>query len=234
MKKKILILGDPSLVDEYASLCSEKGVAVASRLNGKRSITLPKNALFALELTNVDIESKKKNIVQLDKSLAAKAIIISSSTTVTVTEQATWLKHPGRLIGIGALPTLIAGTLMEFAASSHTNIAAKKAVEEFAKSLNRDFAFVADSPGLVMPRILCALANEACFAMMEGVAEGNDIDTAMKLGTNYPRGPVEWAERIGYAQVLAVMNALHKYFGEDRYRAAPLLQQKALQGSRAH
>jgi 3-hydroxybutyryl-CoA dehydrogenase len=86
---------------------------------------------------------------------------------------------------------------------------------------------VQDSVGLVMPRILCALANEACFAIMEGVAEANDIDTAMKLGTNYPSGPVVWAGRIGWSQVLAVLKGLHGYFGEDRYRPAPLLQRMA-------
>jgi 3-hydroxybutyryl-CoA dehydrogenase len=80
---------------------------------------------------------------------------------------------------------------------------------------------------MVMPRILCMLINEAYFAMMEGVADDAAIDTAMKLGTNYPRGPVEWARKIGLVHVVAVLHALQGYFGEDRYRCAPLLTREA-------
>jgi 3-hydroxybutyryl-CoA dehydrogenase len=72
------------------------------------------------------------------------------------------------------------------------------------------------------------IMNEACYAMMEHVAEGKDIDTAMRLGTNYPKGPVEWAGRIGWPQILAVLESLHDFLGEDRYRAAPLLRRLAL------
>jgi 3-hydroxybutyryl-CoA dehydrogenase len=71
------------------------------------------------------------------------------------------------------------------------------------------------------------IINEAFFAMQEGVAPAREIDTAMKLGTNYPRGPVEWAERIGVSQVVALLSALHQSFGEDRYRVAPLLRKSA-------
>lgn len=234
MKKKILMVGESPLIEEYSSLCREKGYAVDAGVNGRKASAFSKSAALAIELTNIDADVKKKNLARLDKILVAKTIIISSSTTVTVAEQATWLKHPDRLVGVGALPSLLSGNLMEFAASEHTRTEAKRAAEEFASSLGKECAFVQDSVGLVMPRILCALANEACFAMMEGVAEGKDIDTAMKLGTNYPRGPVEWAERIGWRNALAVMNALHEYFGEDRYRPAPVLRANAWRSSSAH
>jgi 3-hydroxybutyryl-CoA dehydrogenase len=77
---------------------------------------------------------------------------------------------------------------------------------------------------MVMPRILCMLINEASFALMEEVASPADLDTAMKLGTNYPRGPIEWADRIGIRQVVSVLRALHADLGEERYRISPLLQ----------
>jgi 3-hydroxybutyryl-CoA dehydrogenase len=69
------------------------------------------------------------------------------------------------------------------------------------------------------------IINEAAFALMEGVASAEDIDTAMKLGTNYPLGPLEWADRIGLDQVLAVLEGLQAEYGDDRYRPAPLLRQ---------
>jgi 3-hydroxybutyryl-CoA dehydrogenase len=159
-----------------------------------------------MELTNSDPEQKQKNLMELDKVVSGRIPIITSSVTVTLAEQAGWVKHPARLIGLGAFPTFLEGSLVELCTAE-----------------GKETSMVADTTGLVLPRIVCMLVNEAYFAMMEGVAPAREIDTAMKLGTNYPRGPVEWAERIGLHHVYAVLSALHASFGEDRYRVAPLL-----------
>ncbi len=76
-------------------------------------------------------------------------------------------------------------------------------------------------PALVLPRIVCALANEAAFAEGEGVAEAETIDRAMQLGTNYPFGPLAWAKNIGYAKVVAVLDHLYREYGEERYESRP-------------
>lgn len=240
-RKRICIFGEAPLVEEYALLCLHKGFEVQVRLNDSgTNAKLPKavNKIaraskacnIALELTNIAVESKKRNLIELDRVLAPTVPLISSSVTVTVADQTSWVKHPGRLIGIGALPSLLSNGLVELAPSPSTNEIALRAAREFIEALGKESAVVQDSVGMVLPRILCSLINEACFAMMEGVATGRDIDTAMKLGTNYPTGPVEWAERIGVRNVHAVMRALHEGFGEDRYRIAPLLQRAAVSG----
>jgi 3-hydroxybutyryl-CoA dehydrogenase len=156
--------------------------------------------------------------------LSPSVAILSSSVTVTVAEQAGWVKRRERLIGIGALPSLLEGSLIEIAPSDETAESTLLKAKEFTALLGKEAAIVQDSIGLVMPRILCMLTNEAYFAIMEGVAGGYDIDTAMKLGTNYPTGPVERGEKIGIRHIHAVLTALFKYFGEDRYRVAPLLE----------
>jgi 3-hydroxybutyryl-CoA dehydrogenase len=97
------------------------------------------------------------------------------------------------------------------------------AAEAFWRGLGLDTARVADGPGLVRARIVCALVNEAVTALAEGVASAADIDTAMRLGTNYPRGPLAWGDLIGLDVVLGIMRGLQEEFGEDRYRPAPLL-----------
>ena len=74
------------------------------------------------------------------------------------------------------------------------------------------------------------LINEAAFALMEEIASPADIDLAMKTGTGYPRGPIEWAGKIGIGQVVSVIRALHGELGEERYRLAPLLQMMATAG----
>lgn len=85
-----------------------------------------------------------------------------------------------------------------------------------------------DVPGLVTMRIACMLANEAFDALHQRVASADDIDTAMKLGTNYPIGPVEWGRKIGLARVLELLDRLHDFYREERYRASPLLRRAFL------
>jgi len=184
---------------------------------------------LALELTTISLPTKRERLVQLDTTLPPSSPILSSCVTVTIAEQATWVRHPARLVGIGAFPTLIAGSLIEYVAGEHTNSATRTSAEGFAEQLGKAAVFVEDSVGLVMPRILCMIVNEAYFALLEHVAEPDAIDTAMKLGTNYPRGPVEWAHAIGLRHIVAVLQALQRYYGEDRYRCAPLLWKAAQQ-----
>lgn len=81
-----------------------------------------------------------------------------------------------------------------------------------------------DEVGLVYARILSLIINEAAFGLMEGIASPQDIDTAMRQGTNYPMGPLEWADTVGVDDIVAVLNGLHREIGEDRYRPAPLLR----------
>ena len=84
---------------------------------------------------------------------------------------------------------------------------------------------VADTPGLVVMRLVSMLVNEACEAVLGGVCDAHGVDTAMKSGVNYPRGPLEWADAIGADTVLTVLNHLQQGYGSDRYRPSLLLQQ---------
>ncbi len=91
---------------------------------------------------------------------------------------------------------------------------------------------VGDTPGLVLMRIVAQLASVAADAVTLGVASTEDVDTAMRLGTNYPRGPLEWAEALGAATVVGVLDRLRAYYGEDRYRVASRLRRSAIAGAR--
>jgi 3-hydroxybutyryl-CoA dehydrogenase len=83
---------------------------------------------------------------------------------------------------------------------------------------------------MILGRIFCQLVNEACFALAEQVGSAADIDVAMRAGYNYPRGPLEWADRVELEHVLATLDALHSELGEERYRAAPLLRHMVAEG----
>ncbi len=80
---------------------------------------------------------------------------------------------------------------------------------------------------MVTPRIICMIINEAYFAIEENVASRNDIDLAMKLGTNYPYGPFEWCDKIGIKNVYELLNAVQMYTKDDRYKICELLKKEA-------
>jgi 3-hydroxybutyryl-CoA dehydrogenase len=91
-----------------------------------------------------------------------------------------------------------------------------------------------DVPGMLVMRTVAMLANEAADAVNQGVCGVQAVDIAMQKGVNYPRGPLAWADAIGLADLMTVLNHLAAAYGEDRYRASPLIQRKAITGARFH
>ena len=119
---------------------------------------------------------------------------------------------------------------MELAPALQTSTESLERAERFWKELGLEPVVVSDGPGLVRARIVCCLINEAVSALMEGIATAEDIDKAMRLGTNYPYGPLEWADYLGLDAVLGVMKGLFEEWGDDRYRPSPLLRRMVLAG----
>src|SRR5207302_9022002 len=101
---------------------------------------------------------------------------------------------------------------------------------DLASSLGKTPVTVGDSVGLLAPRIVSLIVNEASQALMEGVASAADIDAAVRLGANYPQGPLEWADAIGLDTVYAIIDGLQTEYGEDRYRPSPLLTKMVMAG----
>ncbi len=240
---KLFIVGESPIVEEYAELCAAKGYEVTvawnspppvkvnfSSANIKAGAAASAGTALGMELTNTDREQKRKNLEKLDKSLPATAPILSSSVTVSATEQCSWISLKHRLVGIGALPTFTDKELVEVAPTVFSPKETLEIATRFYASLGKNVELVQDRVGMVLPRILCQIVNESIFAITDDIAEPKDIDTAMKLGANHPSGPIEWAERIGIQQVYAVLTALQNDLHEDRYRVSPLLRQMALAG----
>ncbi len=134
------------------------------------------------------------------------------------------LDDAGSSVGFHLLGPLEGARLVELTAGEFAPQATRDGAEAFFGTLGLHVEWVGDCPGLVLGRIVCQLVNEAAFALQKGIGSAADIDTAMRLGFNYPRGPLEWGDAIGLDHVLAVLDALHAELGEERYRAAPLLR----------
>jgi 3-hydroxybutyryl-CoA dehydrogenase len=133
-------------------------------------------------------------------------------------------------VGWFALPPVAEAPLVELTRGPATTDEQAAEAELHFGSRGKYVEWVGDSPGLVLGRIVSQLVNEAAFALGKGIGTAEDIDTAMRLGFNYPHGPLGWGAAIGYANILATLDALRRELGEERYRAAPLLRRMAASG----
>ena len=129
--------------------------------------------------------------------------------------------------GFCGLPTLLNRSLLEVSMVLGGDEAP---LRDVCARLGTDYRTVADRVGLATPRVLAMLVNEACYTLQEGTAEARDIDRAMQLGTNYPRGPLAWGDALGTDRVLAVLDAMWADTHDGRYRACPLLRTRAALG----
>lgn len=127
------------------------------------------------------------------------------------------------MAGINALPTFINRSLAELCLLEEQD---KKPVDELFRALQWEYLLVDDQPGMVTPRVVAMLINEAWFVLEEETASRDDIDMSMKLGTNYPYGPFEWCDKIGIRDVYETLHALAINSNESRYRICTLLQEQ--------
>ncbi|MFQ5539519.1 MAG: 3-hydroxyacyl-CoA dehydrogenase family protein, partial [Candidatus Binatia bacterium] len=118
--------------------------------------------------------------------------------------------------------------VIELARGLATQDSAINKAEELFRTMGLETVQVKDAPGLVFPRILSLIINEAARSLDEGVARAEEIDVAMKLGVNYPLGPLRWGDQIGLDEVLAVLEGLQRETGDPRYRPSPLLRKMVL------
>jgi 3-hydroxybutyryl-CoA dehydrogenase len=148
----------------------------------------------------------------LVQSLPGKTIIINN-VNGTLKDQ------PSNVVRINGWPTFLQRVVIEAACNDE---GVKTVVEKLFAGFNRTVEWTPDIPGFITARVIAMIINEAFYAVAENVSSRADIDTAMKLGTNYPYGPFEWSEKIGLHNINALLDTLQKE--ADRYSPAPLLQ----------
>lgn len=168
-------------------------------------------------------ESLRNFVSRWDNLLMPDIPLIVQACDVTVAEIATWVAYPERLAGFDSL-FFTNGPAATLVASPSLAEPMKQQINRFLTGLGSLVYWIQDTPGLVLPRIISMLANEAAFALQEGVADGEKIDLAMQLGVSYPQGPLAWAAALGEHRILNVLDHLYQEYREERYRAAPILR----------
>ena len=220
-KSSLAIIGASRLAQELSGLCREKGLdaSLLSRLD-----SLAPTTPVVIETHAGESDKKRSILQQLDDFLSPASVIVTSCLGNGTTRMASWIKNPERVVGFATFYPLKDRKVIELTAGLCSAESSMNAAEQLFKSLGKETVRVKDSPGLTFPRILSLIINEAARSLEEGVATAVEIDVAMKLGVNYPQGPLRWADQIGLDEVLAVLEGLQLETGDDRYRPAPLLK----------
>ncbi len=199
-----------------------------------RTFTDPAEAVqgvhLAVEAIPERAELKYELFGTLDREAAPEVILASNTSSISITEIAARTSRPEKVIGMHFMNPVPVMKLVEVIRGLATDDATTETVMELSRTLGKTPVEVNDYPGFVSNRVLMPMINEAVFALMEGVAEVEAIDTVMKLGMNHPMGPLALADLIGLDTCLNILEVLHRELGDDRYRPCPLLRKYVAAG----
>ncbi len=210
---------------EKAKLNDAKLKDAIARLSTANAILDVKGADVGIEAVSENEELKKKIFKDLDAAVRLGGVLATNTSSIPITRIAATTKRPEAVIGMhfmNPVPVMALVEIIRGAATSDETYAATRAL---AEKMGKTTVVSKDFPGFIVNRVLIPMLNEACFALMEGLASAEDIDTAMKLGTNQPMGPLALADFIGLDTVLSIAQVLHAGLGESKYRPCPLLRQ---------
>ncbi len=209
----------------------EKGRIEASEVEAIMGRLAPAMALsdfsdcdFVVEAATEREDLKLKIFSGLDEACKPEAILATNTSSIPITRIAAATNRPDKVIGMHFMNPVPVMKLVEIIRGLPTSDATHDTTEALAKRLDKTCAYANDFPGFIVNRILLPMLNEAMVALMEGVGKPEDIDTAMKLGTNQPMGPLALADLIGLDTCLSIMEVLHRGHG-DKYRPCPMLRQ---------
>jgi len=201
---------------------------------GRIRTTLDLEALGEADLiveAIVEDEGAKRALFERLGALAKpEAILASNTSSIPITALGRYSGRPERYIGMHFFNPVPLMRLVEVIRGELTSAATRDVVVEVARRMGKTPLEVQDYPGFVSNRLLMPMINEAVEALREGVATKEAIDGIMRLGMNHPMGPLELADFIGLDTCLAIMEVLHRGFGDDKYRPSPLLRRMVQAG----
>lgn len=234
MNKHIIIAGEAPFVDDLYSLCLAKGYKtdvfhiddLDQQENLDKLVNDAAQCDIFIESLNESTASKLWLIEGVEVNLKDNALLLTNALCTSATEVASWCTNPRRVVGFGLLPPITPPCPLEFVPPLQAAVQSATQARELFEKLGFEIVRAPDAPGMVRMRLLCTLINEAVFALDQKIASAEEIDIAMQLSCHLPRGPLAWADELGLDVVLGVLVGMYDFWGEERYRPAPLLKQK--------
>jgi len=196
--------------------------AAQARIKTALSIEALKNCDILIEAATENLDLKRRIFADMDTVAKPGAVLASNTSSISLTTLAAKVARPDAVIGMHFFNPVPVMQLVEVIRALQTADATFDAVAALAKKLGKTPVAVKNSPGFVVNRLLVPMINEAAFALYEGLATAEDIDTAMKLGAAHPMGPLALADLIGLDVCLSVMEVLYDGFKDSKYRPCPL------------
>jgi 3-hydroxybutyryl-CoA dehydrogenase len=213
---KLLAQGVLSSVERDAVI---RNITYTSSLN-----TLPESQLV-IEAASENEEVKKEIFSQLDALQAPSCIFASNTSSLSITRLASYTKRPQRFIGMHFMNPVPKMRLLELIPGLATAPETQATIARLGAALGKEVVISRDYPGFIVNRLLMPMINEAFTVLMEGLASREEIDLAMKLGTNQPMGPLALADFIGLDTCLAILEIMHEDLASPRFKPCPLLRQ---------
>jgi 3-hydroxybutyryl-CoA dehydrogenase len=170
---------------------------------------------FVIEAVIENEDAKIALLQKLDKVCPPETIFASNTSSISITKMGAKTSRADRVIGMHFMNPVPAMKLVEIIRGLATSEATFQQTRTLAEQLGKTTMTAQDFPGFIVNRVLLPMINEAIYTMYEGVGGVTDIDTAMKLGTNQPMGPLELADLIGLDTCLAIMEVMHRVLGDD-------------------
>ncbi|MBU6155114.1 MAG: 3-hydroxybutyryl-CoA dehydrogenase [Bdellovibrionales bacterium] len=211
-------------------LTGDQASSIMQNLKVVGSLKELKDCDLIIEAVSENLELKKRIWAEVDSAAKPQAIFVSNTSSISITELAAATGRPGQFAGMHFMNPVPIMKLVEGIRGIQTTDGTFNEVRVAAEKMGKTFVVARDMPGFAVNRILMPMINEAVYALYEGIASVEDIDTAMKLGTNQPMGPLTLADFIGLDTCLAIMEVLHEGLGDSKYRPCPLLRQYVTAG----